>query len=324
MTETTEYTEVVPPELAGWRLDQALAELFPQFSRSRLKQWILGGLVTVDDAQLRPRDKLVGGELVRLSAVLEPIADAEPEPIPLNVVHEDEELLVIDKPAGLVVHPGAGNPGGTMLNALLYHRPALSSLPRAGIVHRLDKDTTGLMVVAATLEAHASLVRQLEQRSVRREYQAVCQGALTAGGTVDAPIGRHPVDRLRMAVRDGGKPARTRYRVIERFPAHTRVLASLETGRTHQIRVHFAHLRHPLVGDPVYGGRLRLPPGNDEGLAASLREFRRQALHAGQLEFTHPGSGESVAFESPLPADFEALLVALRISAGLPEGGRIR
>jgi len=324
MPETTEFTEVVPPELAGWRLDQALAELFPQFSRSRLKQWILAGLVTVDDAQLRPRDKLAGGELVHLNAVLEPIADAEPEPIPLTVVHEDDDLLVIDKPAGLVVHPGAGNPGGTMLNALLHHRPALSSLPRAGIVHRLDKDTTGLMVVAATLEAHASLVRQLEQRSVRREYQAVCQGALTAGGTVDAPIGRHPVDRLRMAVRDGGKPARTRYRVVERFPAHTRVLASLETGRTHQIRVHFAHIRHPLVGDPVYGGRLRLPPGDNEALAGTLRGFRRQALHAGQLEFTHPGSGEPVAFEAPLPEDFEALLLALRVSAGLPEGGRIR
>jgi 23S rRNA pseudouridine1911/1915/1917 synthase len=239
----------------------------------------------------------------------------EPEDIPLTILHEDDAVIVIDKPAGLVVHPGAGNPAGTLQNALLHHRPALAALPRAGIVHRLDKDTSGLMVVAASLEAHASLVRQLDERSVRREYQAVCQGVLTAGGTVDAPIGRHRTDRLRMTVREGGRPARTHYRVIARYRAHTHVLARLETGRTHQIRVHFAHLRHPLVGDPVYGGRLRLPPGDNAELAEALRGFRRQALHAARLEFEHPVEGEEVAFESPLPEDFAGLLRALEADA---------
>jgi 23S rRNA pseudouridine1911/1915/1917 synthase len=316
MTRTTEFVEVVPEELAGRRLDQALAEMFPQFSRSRLKQWIESGQVAVDDLSLRPKDKVAGGERIRLQALAEPDERVAPEPIPLTVVHEDEQVLVIDKPAGLVVHPGAGNRAGTLQNALLHHRPGLAALPRAGIVHRLDKDTTGLMVVAATLEAHADLTRQLEERSVRREYRAVCQGVLTAGGTVDAPIGRHRSDRLRMAVREDGRPARTHYRVVERFRAHTHVRVRLETGRTHQIRVHFAHLRHPLVGDPVYGGRLRLPPGDNESLAAALRGFRRQALHAARLEFRHPGTGEPRAFEAPLPADFEGLLTALRTDAG--------
>ncbi len=312
MTETTEFVEVVPADCAGLRLDQALAEMFPQFSRSRLKQWIEAGFVAVDDLELRPKDKVAGGERVRLRAVVEPDERVLPEPIPLAIVHEDDHVLVIDKPAGLVVHPGAGNPAGTLQNALLHHRPALAALPRAGIVHRLDKDTSGLMVVAATLEAHADLVRQLDERSVRREYQAVCQGVLTAGGTVDAPIGRHRTDRLRMAVREDGRPARTHYRVIERFRAHTHLLARLETGRTHQIRVHLAYLRHPLVGDPVYGGRLRLPPGDNEVLAEALRGFRRQALHAARLAFEHPASREPVSFESSLPADFEGLLAALR------------
>ena len=315
MSETTEFTDVVPAAHAGLRLDQALAEMYPQFSRSRLKQWIEGGLVEVDGLTLRPKDKVAGGERIRLRAVVEPDERVAPEPIPLTIVHEDEHVIVIDKPAGLVVHPGAGNPAGTLQNALLHHRPALAELPRAGIVHRLDKDTTGLMVVAASLEAHAELVRQLDQRSVRREYRAVCQGVLTAGGTIDAPIARHRTDRLRMAVRDDGRPARTHYRVVERFRAHTDVLVRLETGRTHQIRVHFAHRRNPLVGDPVYGGRLRLPPGCGEALAGTLRRFRRQALHAARLEFVHPGTGESAGFEAPLPADHEALLAALRADA---------
>jgi 23S rRNA pseudouridine1911/1915/1917 synthase len=289
--------------------------MFPQFSRSRLKQWIEAGFVAVDDLELRPKDRVAGGERVRLRAVVEPDERVLPEPIPLAVVHEDDHVLVIDKPAGLVVHPGAGNPAGTLQNALLHHRPALAALPRAGIVHRLDKDTSGLMVVAATLEAHADLVRQLDERSVRREYQAVCQGVLTAGGTVDAPIARHRTDRLRMAVREDGRPARTHYRVIERFRAHTHLLARLETGRTHQIRVHLAYLRHPLVGDPVYGGRLRLPPGDNEALAEALRGFRRQALHAARLAFEHPASRGLVSFESSLPPDFEDLLAALRADA---------
>jgi 23S rRNA pseudouridine1911/1915/1917 synthase len=310
-TETREYSAQVSDELSGRRLDQAAAELFAEFSRSRLKQWILGGQLTVDGQQRRPRDPVLAGECLRLLAEPEPQVELAPEPIPLAIIHEDDEVLVIDKPAGLVVHPGAGNPHGTLLNALLYHRPALADVPRAGIVHRLDKDTSGLMVVAATVPAHAALVRQLEARTVRREYEAVCTGVLTAGGTVDAPIGRHPVDRLRMAVRDDGRQAVTRYRVIRRFRGHTHLLARLETGRTHQIRVHLAHVGHPLLGDPVYGGRLRLPAGASEALIEALRAFRRQALHARRLVFRHPGSGEEVAFESGLPDDFQALLAIL-------------
>jgi len=230
----------------------------------------------------------------------------------LAILHEDEEILVLDKPAGLVVHPGAGNPAGTLVNALLHHRPDLRALPRAGIVHRLDKDTTGAMVVACTPAAHAALVRQLEERSVRREYQAVTVGVMTGGGTVDAPIGRHPVDRVRMAIREGGREAVTHYRVLARFRGHTHVLCKLETGRTHQIRVHLASIRNPIVGDPVYGGRLAVPKGASAPLIEALRGFRRQALHAARLELVHPGHGETVAFEAPLPADFAALLEALR------------
>ena len=313
--ETIVYSDLVPPEYAGLRLDQALAEMFPQFSRNRLKRWIEAGMVEVDDLVLRPRDKVAGGEQVRIRAVTEPEVRVEPEDIPLSILHEDSTVLVIDKPAGLVVHPGAGNPGGTLQNALLHHRPELAEVPRAGIVHRLDKDTSGLMVVAATLEAHASLVRQLDERSVRREYEAVCVGVLTGGGTVDAPIGRHRTDRLKMTVREGGRAARTHYRVLDRYRAHTHVLARLETGRTHQIRAHFAHLRHPLVGDQTYGGRLRLPPGDNAALAAVLRSFRRQALHAARLEFLHPAGDEPVSFEAPPPADFVGLIAALAADA---------
>jgi 23S rRNA pseudouridine1911/1915/1917 synthase len=313
--QNIEQEAVVPPELAGQRLDQALAALFPDYSRSRLQGWIRAGRVTVDGRCLRPRDKVDGGEAIRLAAVLEDEGRDAPEAIALEVIHEDEEILVLNKPAGLVVHPGAGNPAGTLVNALLHHRPALGVLPRAGIVHRLDKDTSGVMVVACTPGAHASLVRQLEDRSVKREYHAVCVGVMTGGGTVDAPIGRHPVDRIRMAVREGGREAVTHYRVEERFRGHTHVRCRLETGRTHQIRVHLAHIRHPLVGDPVYGGRLVVPAGAGEILVAALRAFRRQALHAARLQLVHPGSGEPVEFEAPLPADLAALLDALRADA---------
>ena len=310
-----EQEAVVPPELAGQRLDQALAALFPDYSRSRLQGWIRAGQVTVDGRRLRPRDKVDGGEAIRLAAVLEDEGRDAPEAIALEVIHEDEEILVLNKPAGLVVHPGAGNPAGTLVNALLHHRPALGVLPRAGIVHRLDKDTSGVMVVACTPGAHASLVRQLEERSVKREYHAVCVGVMTGGGTVDAPVGRHPVDRIRMAVREGGREAVTHYRVEERFRGHTHVRCRLETGRTHQIRVHLAHIRHPLVGDPVYGGRLVVPAGAGEALVEALRAFRRQALHAARLQLVHPGSGQPVEFEAPLPADLVALLEALRADA---------
>ena len=311
-----EHHAVVPPEMAGQRLDQALAALFPDYSRSRLQGWIRAGQVRVDGRELRPRDKVDGGEAITLSAELEDETQAAAEPISLAVLHEDEEILVLDKPPGLVVHPGAGNPAGTLVNALLHHRPELRALPRAGIVHRLDKNTSGVMVVACTPGAHAALVRQLEARSVKREYEAVCAGVMTGGGTVDAPIGRHPVDRVRMAVREGGREAVTHYRVQARFRGHTHVLCRLETGRTHQIRVHMAHIRYPIVGDPVYGGRLAIPRGASPALAEALRGFKRQALHAARLELVHPGSGEPVRFEAPLPADLQALLDALKADAG--------
>jgi 23S rRNA pseudouridine1911/1915/1917 synthase len=311
MDEPEELIAVATPEVVGLRLDQALARLFPSYSRSRLKDWVLSGKVTVDGSVLRPRDRLGGGETIRVAAVAEAEETVAAQPIPISIVYEDEAIIVIDKPAGLVVHPGAGNRAGTLQNALLHHRPGLAEVPRAGIVHRLDKDTTGVMVVACTLTDHTDLVRQLEERSVRREYRAVCNGVMTAGGTVDAPLGRHPVDRLRMAVRHNGKPAVTHYRVVRRFRAHTDVRASLETGRTHQIRVHLAHVGFPLVGDRVYGGRLKLPPGASEELIQVLRQFRRQALHARRLELRHPRSGEQVAFEARLPEDHRVLLDVL-------------
>ena len=307
--------QVVPDELAGLRLDQALARLFPAYSRSRLVAWLKDGRIVVDGARRRARDKVLGGERIVLDALLEETGDWQAEAIPLNIVYEDADLIVIDKPAGLVVHPAAGNPSGTLLNALLHHDPALAKLPRAGIVHRLDKDTTGLLVVARSLPARTSLVNQLQARSLLREYQAVVTGVLVSGGTVDAPIGRHPVQRKRMAVTPGGKPAVTHYRVVERFRAHTWVRCRLETGRTHQIRVHMAHIQHPLVGDPVYGGRLRLPPGCSEALADVLRGFRRQALHAGRLGLVHPESGEAMEWTSPLPDDMRELLDTLREDA---------
>lgn len=302
----------VPEDLAGQRLDQALARLFPEYSRSRLKSWLLDGALVVDGGSPRPRDPVVGGETVTLRVQAESAVEAAPEPMSLEIAHEDEALLVINKPAGLVVHPGAGNSRGTLLNGLLHHTPALEGLPRAGIVHRLDKDTSGLLLVAKTLPAHTALTRMLANREISRHYLAVCAGVLTGGGKIDEPIGRHRTDRTRMCVRSDGRPAVTHYTVIERFSAHTYIDVRLETGRTHQIRVHFAHRRHPLLGDPVYGGRLALPKGASDELAATLRGFRRQALHAAKLGFAHPESGEAMAFEAPLPDDFAALLEALR------------
>ncbi len=325
MTETAETAETlrqqVPGTLAGKRMDQALAQMFPQYSRSRLKEWLLAGRITVDGRGCRPRDPVAGGETVELHAVVEPETRVEAEPVAFRVLHEDAALIVVDKPAGLVVHPGAGNREGTLQNGLLHRYPELAAVPRAGIVHRLDKDTSGLMLVARTVEAHTALVRALSKRRIRREYRAVCRGVLTAGGTIDAPIDRHPVQRTRMAVREGGRPAVTHYRVVERFVAHTDVRARLESGRTHQIRVHFAHIRHPLLGDPVYGGRLQLPPGADETLAATLRGFRRQALHAESLALAHPESGEALEFSAPLPADHAALIEALRAHRRRTEAG---
>ncbi len=302
----------IPDAAAGRRFDVVLAELFPQFSRSRLTAWIKSGEVLLDGRQPRPRDPVVGGETIQLNVVLDTQTAAEPQDIPLSILYEDEAVFVIDKPAGLVVHPGAGNPDGTLVNALLFRDPTLATLPRAGIVHRLDKDTSGVMVVARTLEAHNALVAQLSARDVHRQYLAVVVGALVSGGTADAPIDRHPRDRLRMAVREDGRDAVTHYRLRERFRAHTALECRLETGRTHQIRVHMAHLRHPILGDPLYGGALKLPKGASEDLVAQLRGFRRQALHAETLEFRHPVSGEPVRCSAPVPADMQALLGALR------------
>ena len=309
--QTLEISLTIPAGQAGQRLDQALATLLPEYSRSRLKAWIDSGEIRVDGAIARPRDKVFGGEAVALRAVLPEESRAAPQSIPLVLVHEDKHLFVIDKPAGLVVHPGAGNADGTLQNALLSLDPKLAALPRAGIVHRLDKDTSGLLVVARTLPAHTALVRMLGEREVHREYEAICRGVMTAGGTIDAPIDRHPTDRVRMAVREGGRDAVTHYRVIKRFRANTHVRVQLETGRTHQIRVHLAHSGFPIVGDRVYGGRLTLPKGASEELRQALRDFPRQALHAARLQFAHPVSGKPVECASPLPADMQHLLLLL-------------
>jgi len=311
MPETIRHSLTIPPERAGQRLDQVLAELLNQYSRTRIKEWIDAGAVRVNGGRLRPRDKVLGGEHIEVDALLPDAVTMAPEPIALERVYEDSHVLVIDKPVGLVVHPGAGNAAGTLQNALLHFDSDLSRLPRAGIVHRLDKDTSGLMVVARTVEAHTALTRAIEAREVEREYEGVCAGVMTGGGTVEAPIGRHPVDRVRMAIRADGREAVTHYRVLQRFRGHTHVRLKLETGRTHQIRVHLAHIRYPLVGDRVYGGRLTLPRGATATLIEALRGFRRQALHAARLAFEHPVTGEPVACEAPLPADMRTLLEVL-------------
>lgn len=308
MSEPIQRTLTVPFQYAGQRLDQVLADLLTDFSRTRIKEWIEAGQVLVDGAKLRPKDKVLGGEHVQVSAVIADAVQVEPQHIGLDIVHQDRHVLVINKPAGLVVHPGAGNAAGTLQNALLHFDPKLAQVPRAGIVHRLDKDTSGLMVVARTLEAHTALVRAIEAREVQREYEAVCAGVMTGGGVVDAPIGRHPVDRIRMAIREDGREAVTHYRVVRRFRAHTHVRLKLESGRTHQIRVHMAHIRYPLVGDRVYGGRLGLPKGASPQLVEALRGFKRQALHAASLAFAHPVEDKPVHCEAVLPADMQALL----------------
>jgi len=309
--------ERVPLELAGQRFDQALAAMFPEFSRSRLTGWIKSGTALLDGQPARPKALVRGGERVMIDAIIEAAVACTAENIPLTLLYEDAHLLIVDKPAGLVVHPGAGNPGGTLVNALLHFDGQLAALPRAGIVHRLDKDTSGCLLVARSIEAHGALVAQLAAREIHRQYEAVVQGPLVAGGAVDAPIDRHPTDRLRMAVvRGGGRDAVTHYRLRQRFKAHTLLQCQLETGRTHQIRVHLAHIRHPIVGDPLYGGGLRLPKGASEALIDTLRGFRRQALHAERLELQHPVTGEAVVAESPRPADLQALVAALQAEEG--------
>lgn len=317
MTETARInaTFTVPAELSGRRLDQAVAELMPEHSRSRLQGWIRDGALICNGKPCKPRDKVILGDTIELDAEPEVQVTWQAETIELDIVFEDEHILVINKPAGLVVHPAAGHADGTLVNALLNHAPELENLPRAGVVHRLDKDTSGIMVVARSLIAHTSLVEQLQERTMGREYEAVIVGTLTGGGTVDAPIGRHPRERKKMAVVPAGKPAVTHYRLLERFAAHTLVRCKLESGRTHQIRVHMAHIRHPLVGDPAYGGRLRLPKGTTPELREVLAAFQRQALHARQLTLEHPATGEVMSWEVPLPQDFQGLIAALRLHA---------
>ena len=300
-----------PPELAGRRLDQALAALLPQYSRTRIQRWIEEGAVRVNGLAPRARDVVVGGEAATVEARQTDETAVAAEKLPLDIVHQDTALIVINKPAGVVVHPGAGNREHTLQNALLAHDPKLRRVPRAGLVHRIDKDTSGLLVVARTLESQGALVAALAGHDIEREYLALCTGAMTGGGTVDEPIGRHRTQRIKMAVRSDGRAAVTHYRIEKRFRAHTLARVRLETGRTHQIRVHLAHVGYPIVGDPVYGGRRRLPAGATPQLIAALEGFKRQALHAARLEFVHPKSGKSVSYEAPLPADFTQLLGAL-------------
>jgi len=307
----TTMTVAVPEEFGGQRLDQALAQLAPAFTRSQLQQWIADGRVQVDGRHPRKRDKLTGGERIVLSVPAPSILADQPQAIGLDVVHEDDDIIVLHKPAGLVVHPGAGNRENTLLNALLHHAPGLAALPRAGIVHRLDKETSGLLVVAKNEAARQSLIGQLQDRSMWREYVAIVNGVMVAGGTIAAAIGRHHIDRRRMAVTGRGKPAVSHYRVLRKYRAHTLVQVRLESGRTHQIRVHMAHIHHPVVGDPVYGGRLKLPKGATATLRECLQGFRRQALHAVKLGLLHPATGERMQWTRSVPADMHALMEAL-------------
>jgi 23S rRNA pseudouridine1911/1915/1917 synthase len=312
MTEVQEFTAIVPEEMMGKRLDFAATELFPGYSRSRIQNWIKSGALTLDGETAKSKEKVLGGEKLILLAEQEEQGDWEAEDIALDIVFEDDHILVINKPAGLVVHPGAGNRSGTLLNGLLFHCPDLVNVPRAGIVHRLDKDTTGLMVVAKTLEAHADLVAQLQERTVSREYEAVVAGVMTGGGRVEAAMGRHPRQRQKMAVVDfGGKEAITHYRVIKRYPNHTHVRLKLETGRTHQIRVHMAHIGYALVGDTTYAGRMKLPKNASSELLELLRNFGRQALHATQLGLIHPMTGEYLEWQVDRPEDMKILLRAM-------------
>ncbi len=302
----------IPEHMAGERFDQVAAQLFSDYSRARLQSWIKSGELTMDGEIHKAKVKVMGGEWLEVKVTLEGSDRWQAQDISLDIVYEDDEILVLNKPAGLVVHPAAGHADGTLLNALLYHAPQLDTVPRAGIVHRLDKDTTGLMVVAKTLMAHADLVDQLQTREMGREYEAVVQGVMTGGGRVDEPIGRHPIHRKKMGVVATGKEAATNYQVVERFRAHTHVRLKLETGRTHQIRVHMTHINYPLIGDPLYGGRPRLPPSATEALIDFLQKFKRQALHARRLQLVHPLTGEDMEWEVEIPEDMQQLLTLLR------------
>lgn len=311
VAETVHLTSVIPESLAGKRLDQALAILFPEHSRARLQQWIRNDHVQLNRKPSRQKARVQSGDVIEINATYEPSEVWEAENIPLEILYEDKQLLVVNKPAGLVVHPGAGNPQHTLLNALLHYDPELEYVPRAGIVQRLDKDTSGVMVIARTPEAHTRLVAALQARDIHREYQTIVSGVMTAGGSVDQPIGRHPRKRTRMAVVENGKNAVSHYRIIKKYRAHTHLRVTLQTGRTHQIRVHMSWLKYPIVGDPMYAGRLQLPKNASNNLVNLLQKFPRQALHASAIRLTHPLTGNILTCESPLPDDMQQLLVAL-------------
>ena len=305
--------EKVPETLGKTRLDRAMAILFPTYSRSLHKQWILAGEVQVNDTIItKPRHSVVAHQTIKINAVIETQTRWEAEPIALDVVFEDDQLLVINKPSGLVTHPGAGNPNNTLVNAILHHHQQAEALPRGGIIHRLDKDTSGLLVAAKTRESHFALTQAMQKREIQREYEAVVEGTLIAGNTIEAPIGRHPVHRIKMAVVNNGKPAVTHYRVIARYQSHTHVKVTLETGRTHQIRVHFRHINHPLVGDRTYNPRRNTPANINDELKHTLQQFQRQALHARRLSLQHPTTKEPMTWQAPLPSDFQALIAALK------------
>jgi len=311
MAKIIQHETIIPEDLAGLRLDQALAKLFPQYSRSRLKTWLDNKKIKVNDEYWQPKNKVSGNEKIIIEAKLEEETKHCAESIKLEIIYEDDDIIIVNKPPGMVVHPAIGNRNNTLLNALLHHSPQLKELPRAGIVHRLDKDTSGLLMIAKTLEAHTNLVKQLQDRKILREYKTIVQGSLISGNTIDAPIGRHPRQRIKMAVVDmpnKGKPAITHYRIIERFQNYTYIKVKLETGRTHQIRVHMAHIHHPIVGDQAYGGRLKLPKGASAELIDALQQFKRQALHAYKLGLKHPLTGEFMSWEADIPEDMKILL----------------
>lgn len=305
----------IEEQFSGFRLDQALSQMMPDYSRSRIQDWIKSGFITLNDKTVKPREKVYLGDQLTLDIPETTKTFDQPEPVEFEVLFEDEHLFVVNKPAGLVVHPAAGHQSGTLVNGLLYREPKLEQLPRAGIVHRLDKDTTGVMVVARSLQAHSNLVDALQQREVKREYIAIARGVITAGRTIEEPIARHPVDRKRMSVQENGKHAVTHFTVAERYRNHTLVDVRLETGRTHQIRVHMAHIRYPLLGDQVYGGRFAIPAGVTDELEQALRSFKRQALHARRLSFDHPVSGEALSFEAEIPSDMQNMIEVLKRDA---------
>lgn len=312
MSKKIHHTLIIPDELYNHRLDQALAKCLPAYSRTQIQEWIKNGEVSVNTHLPRPRDLVKGGEKIIIEASLKPQPRYEAQFIQLDIIYEDDAILVVNKPPGLVVHPAVGNVDHTLLNALLHYHPKIQSLPRAGIVHRLDKDTSGLLVIAKNEIAYKSLTKQLKARTISRIYQAVIWGVLTSGGTIDKPIGRHPIHRRRMTVIETGKPALTHYRVIERYRAHTRVKVILQTGRTHQIRVHMAAIYHPILGDQTYGGRLQLPKNATPALIDILRQFKRQALHASELTLTHPVTHIQMTWNAPLPEDMHKLMEILR------------